>query len=403
MKNTKLLGAAALAVFLTSVAIPAGEADGRPQTPEARTWSAKMREMEAVLRKLLLDVTNDDRFNDKRYFKEIEKNAARFAALAHDISKGTRKSPDQDLSLEMIGSDFSEEAKYASKALADGHRAYARTMLSSMTRYCVACHTRTNGGPSFADPGSESKIRGFDAYSRGNYFTAVREFDRALTEYEKILADPKSVETDPMEYERALRAGLSIAVRVKREPDLGIRLVDRVATNAKTPYFLREQAKDWKKSLVEWKAEKPGDLSDPSRLYAEANRLVEKARATQKFPTDRSADILYLRASGLLHELLGKKPSGLVGSNALYLTGLSYDVLDDYGIRDSAGFYYRACIRLSPHTEVSSACYRKYEEDVYFGYTGSGGTYIPSDVRARMNELESLSSVATEVKGSPLQ
>lgn len=385
----------------------AGAADGalgaRVGSSQTHAWNEKMRGLGNALGRLLIDISSDRRFEDKRNFKEIEKDAREFAALAHRVSKGAGTSPDKDVTIEMISADFSDQAKYAAKALADGHRAYARVILSSMTQYCVACHTRTDNGVSFADPAAEKSAARLDPYSKGNYFAAIREFDRAYAEYEKIVADPAKASADVYGYERSLRAGLSIAVRVKRDAALGMRLVDRVIENRGAPYFLREQAKDWRKSLVKWKEEKPSQPKDPAQMFAEAERLTAEARSTQKFPADRSADVLFLRASGVIHELLGTNPRGTLGANALYLAGLSYDVLYDYGIRDSAEFYYRACIRFSPHTEIAAACYRKYEENVYFGYTGSGGTYIPSDVRARLDELESLSSVPSRTEGAKLQ
>ena len=229
------------------------------------------------------------------------------------------------------------------------------------------------------------------------------DFDRALAEFQKIAASESAATTQVYDYERALRSGLSVAIRVKRDPDLALKMVDTVAGNSKVPYYLKSQVAEWKKSLVEWKGEKAFLATDPEKLFVEATRLVAQARQTQKFPADRSADILYLRASGILHELLGNLPVGETGSRALYLAGLSYDVLSDYGIKDFSEFYYRSCIRNSPHTDISKECYRRYEESVYFGYSGSGGTYIPSDVRARLNELELLSTAAPDVKSKPAE
>ena len=55
--------------------------------------------------------------------------------------------------------------------------------------------------------------------------------------------------------------------------------------------------------------------------------------------------------------------------------------------------YYEACIRNAPHTEVSGKCYKKYEANVNFGYTGSGGTSIPEDLQTLLKELKKLAAV----------
>jgi len=380
--------------LIVLVLFPLGLSAAAPVTRPEAGWSQKMRDLGSVLNQLLVDISSDERFENKKNFKAIEKNAIRFASLAHGIKSKSDAPPDKDMSLQLIGSDFSAEADYAVKSLKAGHRAYARVILGSMSNYCIACHTRTGTGPQLAGIKLDPKLESLAPVAKGNYFVAIRNFDRALSEYQKVTADQENAILEPFEYERALRAGLSVAVRVKHDPDMALNLVGNVIANPKAPFFLREQAAEWKKSLTEWKAEKPFSSEDMAKVFGEASRLIANAKEVQKFPADRSADILYLRASGVVHDLLGLSPTGLMAANALYLAGLCYDVLYDYGVKDFSEFYYRSCIRTSPHTEVSKSCYRRYEESVYLGYTGSGGTYIPSDVRGRLNELELLSAVA---------
>ncbi|MBC7385133.1 MAG: hypothetical protein H7301_03095 [Cryobacterium sp.] len=350
-----------------------------------------MRSLEATLNKVLVDTSSDSRFNDRKKFKSIERNASQLAKLAHSLFEKPGQSPDQDMSQALIGKDFATEADYAASTLKAGHREYARVILNSIAGFCIACHTRTAIGPQFASSKVAPEVEALPPLAKGNYFVATRNFDRALAEYQKITQDSDQAIADPFAYERALRAGLSVAVRVKKNPDLGLRLVESVIVNSKSPYYMKAQALEWKKSLLEWKAEKTFDSKDPGKIFEEANRLVMKARAIQKFPADPSADLVYLRASGLLHEFLSSAPTGLIASNAYYLAGISYDVLKDYGTRDFSEFYYRSCISTSPYTEISKDCYRRYEESVYLGYTGSGGTYIPPEIRARLNRYEKLS------------
>jgi len=35
-------------------------------------------------------------------------------------------------------------------------------------------------------------------------------------------------------------------------------------------------------------------------------------------------------------------------------------------------------------------CYRRYEQSIFFGYTGSAGTGLPEDVRNKLKELKNL-------------
>ena len=154
-------------------------------TKGARSWNDKMRDLESTLQDLLVDLNSDERFNSPKNFKRIEKNAEKFAKLAKELKSRKGASPDADPSIPIIASQFAEDANHAYKALAFGHRSYARDTLKSMTGYCIACHTRTGGGPSFQSltmsPAAEA-LKGLD---RADYYASVRQFDRALEEYER--------------------------------------------------------------------------------------------------------------------------------------------------------------------------------------------------------------------------
>jgi hypothetical protein len=52
--------------------------------------------------------------------------------------------------------------------------------------------------------------------------------------------------------------------------------------------------------------------------------------------------------------------------------------------------YYESCIRSNPHSEIAQRCFSRYEQNVHFGWTGSGGFAIPDDVAALLKELGQL-------------
>lgn len=359
-------------------------------------WSQKMQGLASTLSDLLIDLSSDERYNSPKNFKRIERNAEKLARLAHSLKMEAANIPDQDPSVRLMGSLFGEEADQAVKTLKQGNRVYARDLLRSMTGYCMACHTRS-GGPGFANFGTNPKLDGLKALEKAEYFAATRQFDRAIEDYEQILSSQEKSAGYSIEWERAMRAALAIAVRVKNDPDRSLQIVERAIAAPKAPYFLKKQAAQWKESILQWKAERPRTAQTEEGYYAEAVRLIAEAKAGQKYPSDRSADVQYLRASRALHDQLSMAPSGRHSTEAVYLAGLCYEVLDGLNLWDLHEFYFQACIQKEPHSAVAQQCYRHYEESVYAGYTGSGGTFLPEDVRKKLNRLELLSNPA----GSP--
>lgn len=367
-------------------------------------WPKKMRDLERIFQNLLIDLSSDERFDSPKNFKKIEENAKAFADLAHDLKAPAPSgaAPDRDPTIEIVAGQFASQASHAYETLKLGHREYARNVLRSMTSYCIACHTRNGSGPSFQTSDNNLAMQALKPLERANYFAATRQFDRALSEYERIISAPGISASKPFEWEKAIRSALAISVRVKKDPDRALSIVDRALEAPKAPFFLKEQASQWKKSLVEWKGEASARPQTEEGYFAQAVRLIAAAKTLQKYPADRSADILYLRATSVIHDLLGMAPNGARSTEALYLAGLSYEVLQDLNLGEMHEFYFLGCIYKSPHTEKAQECFRHYEESVYFGYTGSAGENLPEDVRKRLADLEALSKPLA-VQGGPVR
>jgi hypothetical protein len=194
----------------------------------------------------------------------------------------------------------------------------------------------------------------------------------------------------PLEWESAVRYGLAIAVRVKKSPDQSLGIVESVLQSKKGPYFLKRDALQWKQSLVEWKDEKANQTKTEEGLRKEAVRLLSKAHEVQRYPADRSADVIYLRASAIVHELLQVSPNGKYTGEAFLMAGICYEALRALNIDDIHEVYYESCIVKVPHTATSEACYQRYEQSTYFGFTGSGGVSLPEDIEKKLKSLEAL-------------
>lgn len=359
-------------------------------------WQKRMQELYRVLAELLPDVVSDERFNSPKHRKDIEANAKKLADLSHGLKLSTAKgqgaiSPDLDLSVSMIGSLFERETRRAYLELKRGHRAYARSLLRTIPGFCIGCHTRSSGGPDLSRVSSMEPPKTFASkLERAEFLAATRQFDKALDSFEEIVSDPRIAEGRQLEWERAARHALAIAVRVKRDPARALSLVEKIIASPLSPRFLKEDALQWKTSIQQWQEELPRQPQTEDGLYAEAVRLMGLAHTQQKYPADRSADILYLRASAVIHDLLGRAPQGIHVPEALMLLGVSYEALRDLDLWSLHEMYFVACIEKAPHTQIAETCYRRYEEATYSGYSGSGGISLPEEIKGQLQHLRKL-------------
>lgn len=202
-------------------------------------------------------------------------------------------------------------------------------------------------------------FEGLKPREKAEFFTVLRDFDSALTQYEGVIKN--SAADEVFELEKAVRGGIAMAVRVKKDPARAREFVNLILKRKDLPFYIKEKVAPWEVDLKAWEKEPKSTLTGIA-LLRRAKRLSEKAASVQASPVDRSADILYLRATADLHDYLGKLDGkGEKSADASYLLGVGY------------------------------------EERVYFGYSGSSGTFVPADVRERLSQFEVLALKLTAV------
>ncbi len=361
------------------------------------SWREKMQDLYKILAEITTDTSSDRRFNAPGNRIRIEKNTKKLLDRAHDLSKAGI-SPDPDPTIQILTDLFQDETKRAYWALKSGNRTYAKVILNHISGYCIACHTRNSSGPSFSALPLEPVAADLYPIEKGRFYAATRQYDRALDLFQKIVDDPTAPVKRPLEWEQAVRYGLAISVRVKKDPDQARALVERVIGSMKAPFFIKQDALKWKESIVKWKEELSQRALTEEGLHVEAMQLIAQAREIQKYPMDHSADILYLRATAVVHELLQKAPHGRYAQEALLMAGMCYDVLRPLILEDIYDIYYEACIKQAPHTPTAEVCYRRYEQSTYEGYTGSSGVFLPEELRQKLEKLENLAHPSSSLE-----
>jgi len=357
-----------------------------------------MNELSKVISELLPDIASQNNFKESKNSERIEKNIEMLGKLSHGVNissqtEGTFKDQDMDPSLLFLSDLFSSEVKRAAVQFKSGNYEYARSVIRGVTGFCVACHTRGQSGPQFPALDWASSLSGLTPFERAELFAATRQFDRAFDEYLSIISNSEILNERQIEWERSIRHALAIAVRVKAAPLQALKVVDQILFLPKAPLFVKQDAKLWKSSIQTWKKEIPRKITTAGGMWAEAKRLIAKANLVQKYPTDRSADIWYLRASKVVHDYLRVTSDTAKTAEALFLAGVCYEALGDLRLWSLSDVYFEACVRKYPHSKVARSCYQRYEQSVFAGYSGSSGISIPQDIKAQLAELRTLADL----------
>lgn len=350
-------------------------------------WASKMRKLVDAYSELAPYIYSESRFHDPKNAQPIEKAMKDFVELSHKVNLNA-KSQEYigDPSLALISQRLEEDAEQALTAFRDGNLHFSRSRIRSVTRSCFQCHSRMPDGPELI--GSTMQIKGdWIAQSEVvDVLVATRQFDAALEKLNSIFSDSAYIASHPLEYQKSIRKFLAIAVRVKQEPDLAMQMINQINASKVAPEFVKEDSKIWRSHILSWKTEKRKAV--PSLEVARS--LIESGKNVQKFPMDNRGDVLYLRASALLHEYLLQKHSKNDTAEAYYLLGSCYEILREAGQWFLHETYFEACVRSAPKTKWAKLCYHRYEMSTYVGYSGSGGVFLPDAIKEKLNELKKI-------------
>lgn len=351
-------------------------------------WAAKMQKLMAAFSDLAPYVYSSEKYLNPGNRGKIESALNDFANLSHNVNMNSkRKKFLTDPSLGFIAQRLEEDAKQALEAFKVGNHQYARYKIRAVTRNCFQCHSRMSDGPEFADVNLKINQSDFKNSELGDVFVATRQFDKALKAFMDVLEDEEYMRKHPIEVERATRKYLAVAVRVKRDPKLAKRIVDMALKAEAAPLYLKEDAKIWRKHIGEWELVHGKKLKNPLNV---AQGLIDRAKSVQEYPVDNRADVLYLRASAILHEYLNENHGKADTTKALYLLGHCYEILKSIGQWSLHEVYFEACVRNHPKTKMARRCYNRFELSTFVGYSGSGGLNLPRSATNKLAELKKL-------------
>ncbi len=366
------------------------------------TWQIKMQELSTVFSELMPIVASDQKFMDPKNKLIIEKDTEALGKLAHSLK--TDKLPkNSDPSLKITAQLFEEDIGRARALLASNQLGGARLILRDTSSYCIECHTQSSRGPNFPTMKLDFPTDGLTILEKADLYASLRQFDRALAEFTKMIEDKQLAANHVFEWEQAARSAIAISVKVEKDPLKTLALVKKIAANPSTPKFVKESVIPWEASVQEWKRERKPLLVSPSETLNTAERMILRAQSKQKYPLDHSQDILFFRASGILHDVLAfHNANDEIKARVLYLSGMAAENTRDLNFWTLHETYYELCVQTVPHTDLARLCFDRLNNSMIIGYSGSAGTSIPLEIQKKLDELKMMSAALSNPDSAPV-
>jgi hypothetical protein len=387
-------------VFITAIAISIGFSLAHAAKPNGTLWRAQMNGMSEALQDVLPDLFNPALSFSPEYKAKVKKIYDLSRTV--DILGHTKMAPDPDPVLPYIAKALKSDLATAYENLTPTNVRFSKDVLRSSISYCVACHTKSNEGSQFPLlTAFEKPMQQMRWVDKINVLVATRQFDSALDLAKTQLGTQEDPPIPSLDVEKAVRAALTVAVRVKADAEIAADLCRRTLLSPAVPENFKETVNVWMSDINSWKNETSKKAIDKATLLKMARGLTSSAGKESEIPAN--SEVRYLRASNLMQQVLSLKPSSHESAEALYTIGRTYELLQDLGLWTLHEIYFEACINTAPQTQLSLKCFKRYEEAVMGGYTGSSGVHLPVAVERHIKELRTKSQINKSIKSGGIQ
>lgn len=371
-----------IAIVLTLLSSPALAGGPVPAKEDARTQSL-MHELLAPIVTVMPLSFDLDEFSSAANRQKV---AAHLKVLRDNATKLQTHAKTKDRAFEFIASSLKDDAARIYRWYSRGAYEEAQFSLHHMTENCIACHENlpeTHQVPPAAAFFTAMKLDKMPPLEKAQLLVMTRQFDDALTTYETLFAS-NEVPTENVLLLQSLVDYLKVAANAKGDLSRPLKLLEQISAKPGISVTTKERLDQWVNETKRIIAAK--DLEKRDLLTA--RRLINEAHDKMDFPRDKDGLIGYLTAAAILNRYVhDHKDRGEDVAEAYFLLGITESLLGRSFWISREEFNFESAIRLAPGAPFARKAYALLEESYTFGFSGSGGTVLPDDVKALLIEL----------------
>ena len=152
------------------------------------------------------------------------------------------------------------------------------------------------------------------------------------------------------------------------------------------PASLRGDIASWRQSAKSWMAEKrPASMTDKERFELAKHLIADGESISVKVPG--GALIEYMRASAIMHDLLGRVKNGDQYQEMLWIAGQSSEYVRSLNMWTLQDTYYEGCIRKGGDKTLSGKCMSALEKSLLRTYGAASRAGLPAFSQKLLDDL----------------
>ena len=270
-----------------------------------------------------------------------------------------------------IAKIFQNTLSEVSVAVDEQNVEYSKLRLRKAVSMCISCHSQLP---------AKSFPKVMNHYSKVTKKYIKTDYDKAMLAY--FLRD----------YRNATKYFKKVYLSSdKKDTETLSKIIEIYVTNLNN----RKEARDFLLSLNDLPQSTSFDVKE---VIAKLNkpspkRKIEKVLADlrdyKKELNIGLSNIVF--TSDLRRELnnyIAANPKTNLMPEVLYSLGITHRNKEDIYLFSLSDLYFKRCILDYPKSNFANKCYKSYEESIYFGFTGSAGTNIPTSLKKELKELK---------------
>ncbi|UCE06060.1 MAG: tetratricopeptide repeat protein [bacterium] len=229
-------------------------------------------------------------------------------------------------------------------------------------------------------------------YHQAQTYFYNKQYDQALTAFNKYIHESKNLETDQPRILWCIDQIGRIYLREKRDPEAAIQFFNDMLKDHRLTEAEEDDISSWIAAAEDWQSvgKFPKMTQDPTEQFELGAMYFKAGMRKLQAPMDKAGNADFAIAqSYLLPFIINNDHDKRIGE-ALYMMGEIRRRLWNDVTFWAENYYFTEVIRRFPHTPLAWKAYQSFEEDVHFGYSGSGGDFTPESVVKMLKAYKAL-------------